>query len=73
MSKTYTLNYIVLYLYGELPPDTAIRFMEEIMRDPNLMEEFEFLAEVKEYIDKDKLVSPSNDTLFNILREATVH
>lgn len=70
MTKISTNNYIVQYLYGEFSPAASIECMESIMQDYELMEEFEALAEVKEFIEKNTFFSPDKASVDKILTEA---
>lgn len=71
MNKNSTINSFILYLYSELSPRESIQWMERIMRDEELAEEFEALGEVKSFIDNGAILSPEKSTVESILEEIT--
>lgn len=62
MNSNYTNDDLILYIYDELEPVKATALAEEIVRNPQLAEEFRKLKEIHNKLD-DESCAPHPTTI----------
>ena len=66
MTKTFTQDDVIRYLYNEIPGKEKSEFESALIFDDNLLRLFNELSSVKDYLSKE-YKNPSNQTIENIL------
>jgi len=66
MQETFTHHHILESIYDEITCCESIKLKEEILKNPNLAEEYRVLKQSKAFLDQN-LLSPSPSSVRNIL------